>query len=99
MAGSNSCSKGSLPNFSCSAAQPATAPGTVTLSQPRLGCLARPSVPVPYFFLKYSVLQAAGATPEEFKPCSCLPSQTMAKQSLPRPHDTGSVNVIVAAAA
>ena len=26
--------KGSLPNFSCSAAQPATAPGTVTESQP-----------------------------------------------------------------
>ncbi|MNV46459.1 hypothetical protein D3C71_1382920 [compost metagenome] len=61
--------------------------------------MARPSGPVPYFALKYSVFHAAGATPDEFKPCSSLPSQTMAKQSPPRPQDTGSTSTIVAAAA
>src|SRR5690606_33900292 len=90
---------GSLPSFSCRAAQPATTPGTVAASQPRLGCLARPSGPTPYLRLKYSTFQAAGATPEEFSPCSSLPSQTMAKQSPPRPQETGSTSTMVAAAA
>src|SRR5690606_28834901 len=99
MAGSNSASNGSLPNFSCRAAQPATTPGTVTVSQPLLGCTARPLPSVPYLFLKYSVLQAAGAVPEEFRPCSLVPSHKMAKQSPPIPQETGSTSVIVAAAA
>jgi hypothetical protein len=80
-------------------AQPATTPGTVAESQPRLGRLARPAASVPYLRLKYSTFQAAGATPEEFRPCRRWPSQTMAKQSPPRPQDTGSTSVIVAAAA
>ncbi|CFN74455.1 Uncharacterised protein [Bordetella pertussis] len=99
MAGSNNCSNGSLPSFSCSAAQPATTPGTVTASQPRLGCTASPSGPVPYLRLKYSTFHAAGATPDEFRPCNCRPSQTMAKQSPPSPQDTGSTSTMVAAAA
>src|SRR3546814_10595935 len=99
MAGSNRVSNGSLPNLPCRAAQPATTPGTVTASQPRLGCLARPLESVPYLRLKYSTFQAAGATPEELSPCSFLPSHKMAKQSPPMPQDTGSTSVIVAAAA
>lgn len=88
-----------MPSFSCSADQPATTPGTVTASQPRLGWIARPSAPTPYLRLKYSTFQAAGATPEEFRPCSSLPSQMMAKQSPPRPQETGSTSTMVAAAA
>ncbi|CPQ28404.1 Uncharacterised protein [Bordetella pertussis] len=88
-----------MPSFSCSAAQPATTPGTVTASQPRLGCTASPSGPVPYLRLKYSTFHAAGATPDEFRPCNCRPSQTMAKQSPPSPQDTGSTSTMVAAAA
>src|SRR5690606_8962498 len=65
----------------------------------RLGCLASPLASVPYFFLKYSTFQAAGAGPEEFRPCSFLPSHKMAKQSPPMPQETGSTRVMVAAAA
>ena len=79
--------------------QPATTPGTVTESQPRLGCTASPFGPTPCLRLKYSTFQAAGATPEEFRPCSCWPSQTMAKQSPPRPQETGSTSTMAAAAA
>src|SRR5690606_28467315 len=99
MAGSNRDSNGSLPNFSCNAAHPATTPGTVTVSQPRLGCLAKPLASVPYLRLKYSTFQAAGAGPEEFRPCSLAPSHKMAKQSPPMPQETGSTSVMVAAAA
>ncbi|CFT98499.1 Uncharacterised protein [Bordetella pertussis] len=64
-----------------------------------MGCTASPSGPVPYLRLKYSTFHAAGATPDEFRPCNCRPSQTMAKQSPPSPQDTGSTSTMVAAAA
>ncbi len=49
MAGAIKSAKGSLPNLSLSATQLATAPGTVTLSQPRTGGA---TASVPYFALK-----------------------------------------------
>src|SRR3546814_15012833 len=96
MAGSNSASNGSLPNFSCRLAQPATTPGTVTVSQPLLGCLARPLESVQYFFLKYSTFHAAGAVPEEFRPCNLAPPHKLPKQSPPIPTKNGSTQVHVA---
>ena len=42
MAGSNSFSNGSLPNFACSSTQAETQPGTVTESQPRAGIALLP---------------------------------------------------------
>src|SRR3569623_697862 len=93
MAGSSRSANGSLPNFSDSSTQAATVPGTVTVSQPRSGRL------LPYFLLKYSGVQAAGAVPDAFKPCNCLPSHKIANASLPRPQDTGSTTVSAAAAA
>src|SRR3954464_2086164 len=95
MAGSSRSAKGSLPNFSDSATQLATAPGTVTESMPRLGG----ALASPYLREKYSGFHAAGAGPEEFRPCSRLPSQRIANASLPRPLLHGSHTVIPAAAA
>ena len=43
--------------------------------------------------------RAIGARPEAFRPCSSLPSQTMAKASLPRPLPVGSTSTRTAAAA
>src|SRR6185369_15067283 len=96
MAGSIRSAKGSLPKRSLSATQPATAPGTVTESKPRLGGL---TASAPYLRLKCSVVHAAGALPEAFRPCSCWPSHTIANASLPRPLLTGSQIVMAAAAA
>jgi hypothetical protein len=93
MAGSSRSANGSRPQRRDSAAQPATAPGTVTLSQPRTG-----SAP-PWRRSKYAGLQAAGATPEALRPCSRSPSHRIANRSLPRPLDTGSTMVNAAAAA
>ena len=93
MAGSSSSANGSLPQRFDSAAQPATAPGTVTLSHPRIG------IEPPWRRLKYSGLHAAGATPDAFSPCNCAPSQRMANRSLPRPFEIGSTIVSAAAAA
>ena len=48
---------------------------------------------------KYSGVHAAGERPDAFRPCSRLPSQTMAKASEPMPLDTGSTMVSVMAVA
>ena len=96
MAGSSKSAKGSLPKRSLMLTQLATAPGTVTESMPRLGGFR---VSLPYFFLKYSGVQAAGARPEAFSPCSSLPSHKIQKESLPRPLLTGSTMVMAAAEA
>jgi hypothetical protein len=60
-----------------SATQAATAPGTVTESQPRTGG----RVASPCFLRKYWGVHAAGAGPEAFRPCSLLPSQRMQNAS------------------
>src|SRR5205807_9241175 len=87
IAGSKSFPKGSLPNFFDSSTQADTAPGTDTLFQPRTGTALCP--------LKYSGVHAAGARPDAFKPCNCLPSQTMANASLPMTLEVGSTTVSV----
>ena len=91
MAGAMRSAKGSLPKRSDRSRQAETAPGTVALSQPRWGIAALPA--------KRSGLQAIGARPEALSPCSSLPSQTMAKASLPRPLPVGSTSTRTAAAA
>ena len=96
IAGSSRSAKGSLPKRSLSAIQLPTAPGTVAESKPRLGGFFASA---PCFLLKYPGVQLAGAGPDEFRPCNSLPSQRMAKESLPRPLLTGSQIVIAAAAA
>jgi hypothetical protein len=96
MAGCIRSAKGSLPKRSLIATQLLTAPGTVTASKPRLGGVA---TSCPYLRRKYSGVQAAGARPEAFRPCSSLPSHRMQKESLPRPLLTGSQIVMAAAAA
>src|SRR5205814_6615338 len=93
MAGCSRSAKGSLPNRCDSAAHPATAPGTVTASQPRVGNVS------PCLWRKYSRVHAAGAGPELFRPCRARPSHTIAKLSLPSPFETGSTIAIAAAAA
>ncbi len=93
MAGASRSANGSLPQRRDSATQPATAPGVVTLSQPRTGM--RP----PWRRSKWAGSQAAGATPDALRPCSRSPSHTIANRSLPRPLDTGSTMVSAAAAA
>ena len=95
MAGCIRSAKGSLPKRSLKAAQPATAPGTVTASMPRLGGAAWS----PCRRAKYSGVQALGARPAAFRPWSWRPSQTMANASLPKPLLTGSTMVMAAAAA
>src|SRR3954467_6947066 len=95
-AGSSRSAKGSLPKRLDNATQPATAPGTVTESKPRLGGVLASS---PYFLRKYSGVQLAGALPDAFRPCSSLPSHRIARASLPRPLLTGSQTVMAAAAA
>ena len=96
MAGASRSAKGSLPKRSLNATHEATAPGTVTLSQPRCGGVVALS---PCLRWKYSGDQAAGAGPEAFRPCSCEPSHRMQKASEPRPLLQGSTIVIMAAAA
>ena len=71
--------------------QPETIPGTVTVFQPIRSIAALPA--------KYSGVQAAGARPEAFIPCSFLPSQIKAKPSPPRPFIVGSTTVSVIAVA
>src|SRR3569832_249629 len=95
IAGSSKSAKGSLPNFSDCATQPATAPGTVAESIPRLGG----ALASPYFREKYSGFHAAGAGPDELRPCSFLPSQRIANMALPKPLLQGSQIIITAAAA
>ncbi|MCY1517340.1 hypothetical protein D9M68_520180 [compost metagenome] len=96
MAGAIRSANGSLPKRSLIATQPRTAPGTVTESMPRIGGVAASA---PYLALKYAGVQAFGAGPEAFRPCSSLPSHRMQKASLPRPLLTGSTSVITAAVA
>ena len=96
MAGASRSTKGNLPKRWLRATQEATAPGTVTLSQPRCGGVAAAS---PCLRRKYSGVQAAGAVPEAFRPCSCVPSHRMQNASEPRPLLQGSTMVITAAAA
>lgn len=67
------------------------APGTVTGSQPSAGTLAAPP--------KESMVCERGARPLAFRPWMAPPSQTIAKASLPRPFEVGSVTVSTAAAA
>ena len=78
------------------ATQPATAPGTVTESNPRLGGAFAST---PYLCRKCSAVHARGARPEALSPCSSLPSHRIANASLPRPLLTGSQMVMAAAAA
>ena len=85
-----------MPKRSDSATQLATAPGTVTESQPRTGGVLASS---PYLPRKYSGVQPAGEKPEAFRPCSFLPSHRMQNESEPRPLLHGSTMVITAAAA
>ena len=96
MAGASRSANGKVPNRSESATQAATAPGTVTESQPRTGGR---TASAPCFLRKYAGVQAAGAGPEAFSPCSFLPSQRMQKASEPRPLLHGSTTVMTAAAA
>ncbi len=91
MAGSASLANGSLPRRLDSATQAETAPGTVMAFQPVSG--------MPPSFSKYSGVHAAGERPEALRPCSSLPSQTMANPSLPRPQPVGSTTVSAMAAA
>ena len=91
MAGWASRANGSRPRRLDSATQADTAPGTVTAFQPFSGMPPRRA--------KYSGVQAAGERPEAFRPCSCLPSQQMAKPSLPMPQPEGSTTVSAMAAA
>ncbi len=93
MAGSSRSANGSRPQRSDSATQPATAPGVVTVSQPRSG------IAPPWRRAKYAGSHAAGAPPEALSPCSRWPSHRIANRSLPRPLDTGSTIVNAAAAA
>jgi hypothetical protein len=91
MAASNSLSKGTLPHLACRSTQACTQPGTVTVFQPRTGMV--------FWAAKYSGVQPAGERPEALRPCSFLPSQTMAKASEPMPLETGSTTVRVMAVA
>mgnify|MGYP003609270794 CR=1 FL=1 len=68
-----------------------TAPGTVTAFQPFSG--------MPPSLSKYAGVQPAGARPDAFRPCSSLPSHTIAKPSLPMPQPVGSTTVKAMAAA
>jgi hypothetical protein len=88
---SKSASNGSAPKRSESATQAETAPGTVTVSQPRVGIVVWPA--------KRSGESAAGERPEALRPCRRSPSQTMAKTSAPMPLPVGSTTVSVMAAA
>src|SRR5690625_4227042 len=91
MALSNSSLNGSRPNRCDSAAQPATAPGTVTASQPGVGIVLLPAnAPASSF---------AGERPLEFSPCSCPSAHRIANRSLPMPLEVGSTTVRVTAAA
>ncbi len=91
MAGSNSAANGNRPKRAESATHADTAPGTVTVSQPRSGIALSPA--------KRAGVQACGARPEAFSPLSAAPSHTMANASDPTPFETGSTTVRVIAAA
>ena len=89
IAGANKLSNGKKPNFSESVIQLETAPGTVTLSQPRNGIFSK--------LLNLSEVQLAGDLPEALRPCSFSPSQITAKASEPKPQPVGSTTVRVIA--
>ena len=93
MPGSNRSANASLPKRCDNAAQPDTAPGIVTVSQPVRGIVAMP--------LKRSGDQPAGARPEALRPCSrrVAGSHRMQNRSLPSPLLHGSVIVSAIAAA
>ena len=61
IAGTSKSAKGNLPKRSLKATHAATAPGTVTLSQPRCGGVAAPA---PCLRRKYCGVHAAGAGPD-----------------------------------
>ena len=96
IAGASRSANGSLPNFSLIATHDATAPGTLTESQPRAGGVAALA---PCLSRKYCGVHAAGAGPDALRPCSLLPSHRMQNESEPRPLLHGSTIVITAAAA
>ena len=87
MAGSNSFSNGSFPNFACRSAQARGAPGTVIGHQPRFGMLVWPAARMA------AAEVAAGARPDPLMPCKLLPSQTSEKTSPPMPLEHGSTTV------
>ncbi|ETH34015.1 tripartite tricarboxylate transporter family receptor domain protein, partial [Bordetella pertussis H897] len=68
-----------------------TRAGMVPASQPRAGMAS--------WREKYSRVQACGARPEAFRPCSWRPSQMMANRSPPMPFMHGPTTVMVMAAA
>src|SRR5262245_43509842 len=91
MAGSKRSAKGSLPKRSDSATQAEPAPGTVPASQRLVGIVVLP--------LNRPRVQPSGDRPEALRPWSLLPSQIMAKASLPIPLLVGSTTVSVIAVA
>ena len=94
-AGANSSPSGLVPYRSCSAAQPAGAPGTVTGSQPLKGTAS----PCPSASTR-SRVSLSGENPDEFSPCKGSPFMlTIAKQSPPTPLLAGSTTVSAAATA
>ena len=88
--GFDSAENDSWPKRADRSTQALTAPGTVTLSQPRSG-IAPPG--------KRSGVQSAGERPEALRPCSARPSHRIAKASLPRPLPVGSTTTRAIAAA
>ena len=85
MAGSNSASNGSAPKRSERAGHAATAPGTVTDSQPKSGMRSNGS--------NCARRHARGERPELLRPVAASPSHTMANASLPMPFIVGSTTV------
>src|SRR3954452_3043801 len=83
---------GNDPSFDRSASQPATAPGTVTVWMPSCGIVVSPCD------VSSARVNAAGAQPQAFKPCSApvLPSETIANRSPPIPLDCGSTSPMTA---
>ena len=96
MAGAIRSPNGSAPKRSESAVQPPTAPGTVTVSQPRGGVLVASA---PWRPRIQALVQRAGAWPDAFRPCRREPSQTSAKRSEPMPLLHGSTIAMTAAVA
>ena len=91
IASAKSESNATRPNRSCSTPQASGAPGTETLVHPRSGNVVCPAARTA------SADSARGAGPDAFRPCSVLPSHTIAKASLPMPFDVGSTTVRVIA--
>src|SRR6266508_3510905 len=95
IAGARTSARPRRPKRPCSATQPSTAPGTVTVWIPAAGIRVRPAR------VSRSMLAAAGAQPLAFRPCSLpvAPSCTMANRSPPIPHIIGATTPITALAA